>query len=1204
MSANNSPASAGAVQRPAGTKAQLLGALALLLALGIIATLSIASLATLMPRGTRLGLAYVLMVAGLCSVLYARASAWTRTEDPASAAANVLAGLIAALASACLLWMAHGAQSLFAWLFDFVGDMLRDTAALRRLTIWVWFVFFVVNALVLLGYVLLRWILVLPARWMFARLRRRRERWVGFFTNTALHVGLLIFLIANIVTLFLIAFWVAAAPATTVWRIPNEVAYFPWVATVVLIAELAGSFRAAGPATRTNLAAPWPAATVPDAKSVEGLYQRLAESDSSVVMWADKPDGERPSGSVASEELAQKAVAAMRSERARSIVDNVRRSSDPLRKPVLAAANIPETAEAIDDFIGTETGPRRSLLLLETLTSAHFTLFAELVLDTLDEGGVALCLCPDTQVAQARKGFADAFAATGAEFVVDMLVPSAGAKAEEALHHLIILGPSELDRYMLAEATRREKEVRRLALVMVLDLHLMDMAKVSLSLRRLWQSVPFKDVRLLVGCSGVDNIEIFIKNHLHAGTARPVGRLSLFAGKTSELYRIAIASNAMTAKRLVELLEYRDGMERGGIGSIAALTALLSIKEGFVPVIHDPLSRWQFRQADGFDTGEPWSSDIASAPLLDALTADKAAAFRKIEVVHYLPDRDSPAYARVVIVEAGDNWFADAARSYCFPDSYDTLVVVVIKRTELLPYTYHAVDQRGSGLGPPGVLAPAPGVGPAELAYIMQDRLNSASGLRLSALENLFKTFAASDQLMENAQIGSDQMGIRRAFEWTPNAPKVDVKLEIAEITGEPAFRVSAEIALPKLLEVRKDGEKFGELVAGDFGLVYARGTTFHIGGGYHVIQNVGHDGSIGVTAVGHDHASQTRRPSPRIQVHYTLDFKDFVVANAPPPHVNDVSTYGLHIETRTILAGRAQRRTVGFYDEYENEPPFDIAGNPVRRSDQQIAVRWRSLEGQGEELATARNVRVLHIMYARSAVQAPDGPRVASKVVRTSRANYAARQAHTLCILWKELIRTSFPIHASRVTVVSPQVEPLHAALLREPPEGSLPLSPRGQYAVRQYGRVTVVNDPLDAGIALSDDQRSFLAEPTTRRIDIYVIEDADWDLGVVRAIAGEDDLFRHLGACVNLYGLDPPAEKPIGSHGFLGFGGRDRDPTLLLGQLKWVLGMEAASQEPSATPDTDDDSTPPQGDPVRRDRTRRPRPKRARKPATNEQQ
>src|SRR5256885_2096564 len=112
-------------------------------------------------------------------------------------------------------------------------------------------------------------------------------------------------------------------------------------------------------------------------------------------------------------------------------------------------------------------------------------------------------------------------------------------------------------------------------------------------------------------------------------------------------------------------------------------------------------------------------------------------------------------------------------------------------------------------------------------------------------------------------------------------------------------------------------------------------------------------------------------------------------------------SAYGRHVEIRTILAGRAQRRTVGFYDEYENAPPFDGDGKPALQADQTIAVQWRSLDANADELTTTRNVRVLHIMYARSAAAAPDGPRpMPASDKLTSRVTYAARQAHSLSVL------------------------------------------------------------------------------------------------------------------------------------------------------------------------------------------------------------
>lgn len=1152
-----------------GRRVNLIAAVTLLLVAVIVATLFVGSIAQVMPRGMRLALAYVFGVVGLCLALYGRSSAWWRTEDPAAAAAGLVSGVLAALASAFLLRSAYSFEGVLGSLFDFVVSAARDTPILRRLMTWLWFVFFIADAIILLLYLLLRWLVVFFARMFFTHLRDRKDYRIEFFTNNALHAGSIILLVIVVAAVLLGAFWVVEAPATTIWRIPEEIAYFPWVAIVILTAELAGAFRPSGEFSARGEARP--AVQVhAEVPSVEPLYKLLTESGSGVAMWAEPPIPVDAGDAATLKTSADDAVDAMQSERAQTIIRHLRRPAGPAQPPVIADERVPEAAEAIAGFIGGDKGSQQILLLPETLASVQFRLLAELVLDTLDEGGVALCVCPDTQTVQCQQRFYEAFASAGVELLVDMLVPRVGAKAEEALHHVIIVELSEFDRYLLTDATRRNKEVRRLSLVMVLDLHLMDMARLSLSLRRLWQSVPFELARFVIGCTGIENIEVFIENHLQAGTERRIRRLSLLSGKASQAYRIAVEPNAATAELLVPLLANEAGLAAGGLTDVTALLALVAITQGFRPVIHDPLSRWQFRATDD-GTGEPWSSEIENAPLLSRLRPQVAASFKAIEVVQYLPDRHRDCtYGRVVIVEAGDNWMSNAKRPYGFPDPYDTLVIVVIRRAELLPYIYHGADQRGptSALGPPRVLAPSPGVGPAELAYIMQDRLNSPGGLRLSAFEDLFETFAKSDLLMEGAQIGTDQTGIKRAFEWSPSAPKVEVRVEREE-SGEPVFKVSARIALPAMREARKDGRPFADLVASDLGLLYAPGTMLRIGHSYHTVSSVNADGSIVVTAVVPAKASRTRRPSPRIAVEYRLDFANkFVVANAPPAKDNSASQYGRHLEMSTVLVGQAERRTLGFYEEYENEPPFDEAGRPTQ-SDQTVAVSWHELMRPWEP----RSVRVLHLTYARSIADSaqPGGGK------SDSVANYAARQSHTLCVLWKELIQTSFPRHASRVTVVSPQVEPLHATMEKASgpggaSDGSRPLTARAQYALRRYGRVKTVDDPLNSRIGVLASHREFLARPTTRRIDIYIIEDADWDLGIVRAIVEQNDLFRHLRTCVDLYAGDRPDDKPIRSHGFLGFGGRDRDPTFVLGQVKWVLGMETAFAEPTAEDDRKD--------------------------------
>jgi hypothetical protein len=80
------------------------------------------------------------------------------------------------------------------------------------------------------------------------------------------------------------------------------------------------------------------------------------------------------------------------------------------------------------------------------------------------------------------------------------------------------------------------------------------------------------------------------------------------------------------------------------------------------------------------------------------------------------------------------------------------------------------------------------------------------------------------------------------------------------------------------------------------------------------------------------------------------------------------------------------------------------------------------------------------------------------------------------------------------------------------------------------------------------------------------------------VRSIIERQDFFRHLRASVDLDAGDPPDTRAIGSLGFLGFGGRERDPKLALGQLKGVLGMAADdAEETDPGPNDPDDSSAP---------------------------
>jgi hypothetical protein len=264
----------------------------------------------------------------------------------------------------------------------------------------------------------------------------------------------------------------------------------------------------------------------------------------------------------------------------------------------------------------------------------------------------------------------------------------------------------------------------------------------------------------------------------------------------------------------------------------------------------------------------------------------------------------------------------------------------------------------------------------------------------------------------------------------------------------------------------------------------------------------------------------------------------------------------------RTLLFGNAQRRTLGFYDEYEGEPPFAPDGGPAVDEQGRRRVTWTDLSSNNDLTAT-RNLRVLHVVYARAFVPrepVADGRPQADDAAAIER--YLAQRALTLCVLWKELITLAFPGQAKRITVVSPQIQGFgNTASTNE----------RLAYLWRRYGRCIVQGDPLATCTTLPAATMAFLAEKTTRRVDVYIVEDADWDLGVARAILDDPRFSEQLLATTRFesFGRGAARDGRPEIAGFLGYGARSRETSLLMPELlRYLLGTADAAEDEGPRP------------------------------------
>jgi hypothetical protein len=406
--------------------------------------------------------------------------------------------------------------------------------------------------------------------------------------------------------------------------------------------------------------------------------------------------------------------------------------------------------------------------------------------------------------------------------------------------------------------------------------------------------------------------------------------------------------------------------------------------------------------------------------------------------------------------------------------------------------------------------APRLAGGIAELAYLTVEAMRRGGGLSRSQFKRILAT-VSKGQFLQSAGIGNDVSGIKRLLA-LQRRQDLNVVEHIDELSGERIFRLSSGEWNPLArTPVLHNGEKSGvDLDYSDRGLTFGEKTLISIGGKIWLIDR------IRTNAITID----TPPGNKKVPLYTFVNAYRFTSDIAPIlESAQPGSDFG-----KAVLHASFTRTTEQIYDYPGGAPPFS-GGKTLNPR----------LAGQ-DWVKVDRNLKcVAHLVLTGLSRVLPVGGSPPGYPPLSDELSKAA-VALAVCTVIKDTIVSLFPEAAPRISVLSNQLGPLRPQLARWSETSKAQISPE-QLALTLFlaGRVGYLVAPESGMLdAWPSEFREGLADRQDI-LEIFVVEDADWDLGVARAVLENDDILRAAARFADAIVSDEEAE---GEGSYLRFG------------------------------------------------------------------
>lgn len=699
--------------------------------------------------------------------------------------------------------------------------------------------------------------------------------------------------------------------------------------------------------------------------------------------------------------------------------------------------------QSLDDLAGglaAVTDTNRALLFDETLAEPHYRVLVELIQIAQDTGGTTLVICPNGTAEKVDAALGHASRVFFGDLIHRTCVLGRDLPNAQELVHLVIV-PEGSFTDLLDRLVELDAWYRRLALIVGLELSRLDLPLLRLRLARLFPEAPATGRWIMAQGEGLADIETLVRDIFGLGE-HAVRPLRLHPEQATRRVIRVFDGSVKTAERLVNHLFK-------GLPPLDPLPLLL------VPAWHDDWPVLHF-DPDRRRDREAWS-ELANTYLGRSLDLRRLQARPQAQLSrHYLGAGEA---LPVAFTEDPGNLVIPVMRAYAYA-RLDELFLGIVARDYPLRGLLRDEIEKAETTGPLEAwlpMAPVPQVGLVELAFLLLPRLcqpKEEEGLDRDRLEVLLGQ--APYQLLTALSIGPNLWGVRRLFEAlcddTGETPHIDRQEGAPErYTIPPDDQALARNLLNFDLPVEIAGRQLPlRLPKGDHGLTFAANTLLMIpdpigeGGEFYRVVHVDRNYAE-LAPVSYLERTRTR-PAYVFARCYRLELEP---GKALPEAKDTSRVRGQTLEVSHLHACFT-RTTEGLYElpegvrpfADEHTPPFDdLYPPPMERR------RYHS---------------VLHLRFTGAGID----------------AGTLGDVAFTFCILLHDLLTALFPRHAHQLAVLSPQAASHYARAAEADAD------PLHQFLVRRYGWMEL------AGKA------------ETQALDIFLVEDADHDLGVARAV------------------------------------------------------------------------------------------------------
>lgn len=705
---------------------------------------------------------------------------------------------------------------------------------------------------------------------------------------------------------------------------------------------------------------------------------------------------------------------------------------------------------SIDQLLKSDEQPP-SLILTDALTESHYALFTELILDCLDHGGVALVVCPDTLTDDVVEALDDALERSGSGLLINRHVVGRGAANANELFNLIILPETLFDPGFLSKKEDFEAEIRRLRLLLFVEMQNLDLPRLKLHLSVLWYALNADEVRLVTHCTDRKEAGVIAENTLHGIIRRGTTEISLWSQANQDYYRLVWSNGEATKAHLRQQLvpTLRDRIDPLALLAIDAINKISSA------TVYDPRRRHYGREWQHF-------SDLLSR----AHQTELAIKLRKVTIRQHLYGRET---APVILIEDGENLPVSLHRNYTARGHRRLLVEVVCTEYPLRDFFLWRIEQDCQQFTRTYEhflpISPLLRAGITELIYALYPQLISDYGLRQSTLETILERLP-NEGLLDALDIGPNADGLSRLF--SLQNPRQTINIQMTRDTASreanysilPRQKEAARIVFDLPVAFGGHPDDRYRLDRSDCGLIYGESTFIQIENTYYRINTIT-ERIVDLEAGDPVAAGFEGRPYYVFAREFRLDFREQRVAAESVEQTKGSISF-----VRAHLHACFKRVTFGFYELSEGIAPFGATQGDSPPFNHK----------NGDWCTATRNYKSILHLHAWDCFPADTDELSKGRI------------AFTIGVVLHDVITSLFPGQAHRITVVSDQAKPLLDSVT----------DPLALFLRRRYG---TINERLgDACERWLGKVRDY--EPTEDRLDIYLIEDADHDLGIVRAI------------------------------------------------------------------------------------------------------